>query len=239
MRIHARDLAGERRLARTSRRQGRIANSILREIRYEADVESHLMKHRSELLVSFEVLRVGIADALGRAIAVSNHDEFTRPTLPNPLNELEHPDVIFAAGSGAAHVQNWRERWETYHANSVEFRSAGGTLRVRTSRGVFAAFCTSLPFGADPASGGAPQLAVIYQEEAALSLGIVWEGQRYFEGAPCTLDDALRLRTRWHDWLFQVCDPETMGPPARAARHGAPARGFDSATSRVHIRSTR
>jgi hypothetical protein len=140
---------------------------------------------------------------------------------------LKELDIVFAEGTGARDVKNWREHWVQYHASESVRRELRGTTRTRTSRGVFSALCTALRFAADPRSGGAPQLAVIHQENAAMSLGVIWENQRFYEGTPQTESEALALDTRWHDKLFQLCNPATMQVLKEAAFHSAPIRGLD------------
>ncbi len=142
-------------------------------------------------------------------------------------DELTRLDVVFAEGTGARAVQDWRERWKQYHSSEVARLELGGTTRASTSRGVFSALCSALRFANDLRSGGAPQLAVIHQERAARSLGVIWNNQRFFEGRPQLESEAVALDTKWHDKLFQRCDPTTMQALEEAAIHSAPIKGLD------------
>lgn len=60
-----------------------------------------------------------------------------------------------------------------------------------------------------------------------MSLGVIWQNARFWEGTSRTIAEALALRTRWHDKLFQLCEPSTMQVLDEAAVHSAPARGLD------------
>ncbi len=141
--------------------------------------------------------------------------------------ELKKLDVVFAQGAGASVVNEWREHWARYHTSQSVRHQFRGTTRTRTSRGVFSALCGALHSAEDSRSGGAPQLAALHQEGSAMALGVIWGNARYYEGAARTGTEARSLCTRWHDRLFQLCDPVTMQPLERAALHSAPARGLD------------
>lgn len=177
---------------------------------------------------AFAVFEISVIDGrwyfqtlINSAARTEDEDEDER------YRALRKLDVVFADGSGASDVRRWRERWVKYHESEIARHKLRGTTRTRTSRGVFSALCTALRFGADPCSGGAPQLAVIHQEGAAMPLGVIWGARRFYEGMPRTGSDAIALNTRWYDKLFQQCDPNTMQVLEEAAFHSAPVRGLD------------
>lgn len=141
--------------------------------------------------------------------------------------DIQELDVISAHGSGARGVRKLRGRWTKFHDDAIVREGIHGTTRSRTSRGVFGALCTALMVrNKDARSGGAPQVAGIHQHDAARSLGVIWRGQRFHEGKPIAKESAVALNTRWHDRLFQLCDPVTMAPQAEAAIHDGP-KGLD------------
>ncbi len=55
----------------------------------------------------------------------------------------------------------------------------------RTSRGVFGAFCDALRSGADPYTGGAPQIARLYRQGTARHIGVLHQGKRYLRAWRC------------------------------------------------------
>lgn len=70
-------------------------------------------------------------------------------------------------------------------ANSVRAASDVWATRVArgTSRAVFSALVDSIRSGADPSSGGAPQVASLHRIGPAKAFGVIYGDKRYFEGA--------------------------------------------------------
>jgi hypothetical protein len=80
-----------------------------------------------------------------------------------------------------------------------------------TSRAVFHCFCQTVASGADPHTGGAPQLVGLYRglEPKAVKYGIISNGERFIFGA--SIDDAIKpASVEWRNELFEICDGMTM-----------------------------
>lgn len=116
--------------------------------------------------------------------------------------------LVVSLGSGSVAVENENHRWE---ASSI-----GGT-----SRAVYGAFCEALGSGADPRSGGAPQLASIYPRKGAVSAGVLDNDNLYLHGLPIQGVTAT-TKIEWFDRLFQRIDPVTLMVKHGAARHARP-----------------
>lgn len=116
--------------------------------------------------------------------------------------------IVAAYGSGAQNMLASIERWD---------KSEVG----RTSRSVFSAFCDSLASGADPASGGAPQLVGIYRKGAAESFGVIYKGKRYLHGL-CVEGSPFLGGVEWRNELFERCDWNTGERLEGAQRHTRP-----------------
>ena len=128
-----------------------------------------------------------------------------------------------AASRSAAIVASWRIRlrWASRHRLDRQLgrHDTGG----RTSRSVFSGLCDAIASGADPLTGGAPQLAGIYRKGGAECLGIVWEGARYFMGHPDTLVAVDPSAVEWRNGLFERCDGATLDVLAGAQHRAGPA----------------
>jgi hypothetical protein len=82
-------------------------------------------------------------------------------------------------------------------------------LGVRTSRSIFGAFCDAISEGADPITGGVPQLVAIYRAGPARSVGIVKDGIPYLLGLPVAMDVAKKQNSiEWRNSLFERCGPD-------------------------------
>lgn len=57
-----------------------------------------------------------------------------------------------------------------------------GPEKDRTSRAVFSAFCDAVGSGADPLTGGAPQLVGLYRQGPGRTFGVHWQGKTYLHG---------------------------------------------------------
>lgn len=112
------------------------------------------------------------------------------------LNIPEHSGLIEGVGSGSESLKDWYIKWQASDSK-------------RTSRSVFSAFCQSLKCGADPLSGGAPQLIGIYRKGVGRSFGIIYEGRRYLNGREVNSVAGLGC-IEWRNKLFERCDGETM-----------------------------
>jgi hypothetical protein len=116
--------------------------------------------------------------------------------------------VISKLGTGYASFSDAFQRWQG--------SDVGGT-----SRAVYSAFCDHLKSNRDPASGGAPQLVGLYREGSAMTIGVVFGGERWISGA-CVKGRAGRDDVEWRDELFQRCDGNTLSPLVGAQRHARP-----------------
>ncbi len=121
-------------------------------------------------------------------------------------------DVVVALGSGATKLSGPKQLW----AKS----EAGGTSRV-----VFSAFCDHLSSGADPKTGGAPQLVSLYRDSGVVqAVGVVWDQQLYLAGAKVAIAPLApsQPHVEWRDRLFQRCDPATGQALSGAQVHARP-----------------
>jgi len=83
------------------------------------------------------------------------------------------------------------------------------TPQQGTSRAAFWGFCDSLRSNRDPLSGGPPQLVSLYRQENAKTLGVVYNGERFFQGLPLP-DGILFNQVEWRDENFQRIDGNTL-----------------------------
>jgi hypothetical protein len=94
-----------------------------------------------------------------------------------------------AFGSGAA---RFRERLAMRPAADGD--GAASTM--------FSTFCECLARGADPLSGGSPQLAGLHRIDGARHIGVVWEGRKFLHGLPV---DAIHSGSLdWRDDKFEA-----------------------------------
>jgi hypothetical protein len=120
----------------------------------------------------------------------------------------EKSGIVAALGTGAAVVHDHDKRWQATDQGS-------------TSRAAYSAFCSALASGGDPRSGAIPQLAGIYRDGPAKSIGVIRDGTRYFCGLPVP-DDIGFDSIEWRDELFQRIDGGTMQLVKGAQRHARP-----------------
>lgn len=126
--------------------------------------------------------------------------------------------LAFVVGSGQTSVNRQDLKWK---------RSEVG----RTSRAAFSAFCDALRSCADPMSGGAPQVVGIFRDGGAETIGLIFNGGRYYRGQALARPDVAMKSTEWRNELFERCDPLTMCLIDGAQRHARP-RGLRSLTPR-------
>ena len=117
-------------------------------------------------------------------------------------------DSVAIWGSGTRSMELWKQRW-----NSSSQRS--------TSRAIFSSLCDSIASGADPLSGGPPQLVGLYRIGGARTIGVVQQGSAYIFGLPADPVDHGDLGTEWRNHLFERCDI-TGKALESAQRHHAP-----------------
>lgn len=120
--------------------------------------------------------------------------------------EVSESRLVLVSGTGA----------NSYH-NS--FKNIAYDGQARTSRSYFWALCDSLNSGADPYTGGAPQIVAMYATGAPLIPGVIFNDERYYLGnrveAPSDFE-----KLEWRDELFQRIDPTTRLPLEGTQRHG-------------------
>ena len=87
-----------------------------------------------------------------------------------------------------------------------------------TARAIFSAFCDALSSGADPLTGGMPQLVSLDRQSAGKTLGFVSDGQRYIHGVPLEYTTGLDA-IEWVDALFRIVSPATLDLLSGAQQH--------------------
>lgn len=103
---------------------------------------------------------------------------------------------LIVLGSGESYVQRWQDRWRV---------SSQGD----TSRAVFSGFCDALRAGADPLSGGPPQVVGLYRIGHGKTLGIVTASGPHIFGLPVDTGTADALEgVKWHNEAFERVTPD-------------------------------
>ncbi len=116
--------------------------------------------------------------------------------------------LILARGSGKPAFDATFAKWKGSDVGS-------------TSRAVYSAFCEHTSSGADPLTGGVPQLVGLYRTGFAVTFGMVHSGARWISGARVP-DGEVPPDIEWRDGLFQRCDGNTLSVRAGAQRHARP-----------------
>lgn len=121
-----------------------------------------------------------------------------------PVGEVSAP--FMALGTGAKAVENGIDQWNRRYANR------------HTSRAMFSAFCETLEAGLDASSGGSPQLVGLYRVGAGRSFGVIWKGERYFNGLR-TLSTSNKGAIPWRNNTFEIANQATKRRADGAAAH--------------------
>lgn len=113
--------------------------------------------------------------------------------------------IAHADGSGKTELES--------QIIEVSRTAAGGT-----SRAAMHAFCQALHSGADPLSGGPPQLVGLWRKGPARRFGFCWHGKSYIAGmeVPNTAD---HRKVDWFNHLFERCDGRTGSKLKKAKSH--------------------
>lgn len=117
--------------------------------------------------------------------------------------------LALAQGSGRAPVEREHVAWSKSDAG-------------RTSRAVFSSFCDAIRSGADPLTGGPPQIAALYRTGPAEAVGVIWDGRCHLRGSPLEAPAVEEAGVEWRNELFERCDPTTLQRLPSAQRHARP-----------------
>ena len=101
-------------------------------------------------------------------------------------------ECLVIDGTGGPAIRKAIDKWQTSSA-------------ANTSRAVFWGFVDAIVSGADPKSGGAPQVGSLYRVDGGKLLGIIYNNQRYFGGAHLIGNEALD-GVQWRNSLFERAD---------------------------------
>jgi hypothetical protein len=121
------------------------------------------------------------------------------PSIAPVISSIDIPncsEAVVVLGSGTLSMKKHLELWK-------------GSDISNTSRMVFSAFCDSLKSGIDHLSAGPPQLVGLWRKWPPKTFGMIWNQQRYFYGTEVQAAATLG-QVRWHNELFEICDPETL-----------------------------
>lgn len=136
----------------------------------------------------------------------TDHVPGSRGWTDTPLHTAERGRsyVVVTLGSGSEplnrEIENWRDSPQ------------GGT-----ARSLFSAFCDALELGADPLTGGVPQIVSVDRKSQGKVLGFVADGQRYIHGSPIGYS-AAQDSIEWVDRLFNRMSPATLEQLSGAQR---------------------
>jgi len=163
-----------------------------------------LETYPSSLKQAFEVVyatREGMGVGCRFHLRLISYDK--GPTLRSEVIDLPAKSgAVKILGSGQANVRLHLARWESSEVKE-------------TSRAVFSAFSDALRESSDRASSGPPQLTGLYRVGGGRTFGVVWNGRRYFYGTEVQSEKSTQS-IKWHNDLFEICDPLTL-----RRRHGA------------------
>lgn len=116
----------------------------------------------------------------------------------------------------------WSRAWLARGTGGVGVLDSISTWNKRysdrhTSRSVFKAFCEAISSGQDEFSGGPPQLASIFRIGSGRPHGVIWNGQRFFEGLP-SISQAPKEGIPWRNNSFEIVSPRTKTRAPGAAK---------------------
>jgi hypothetical protein len=126
------------------------------------------------------------------------HLEFSGGRVAGPVS-IELPKksgVVKVLGSGGTTFERTLTVWQS--------GEVGGT-----SRSVFSALAEVLRTPGDPSSGGPPQLVGLYGVGNGKTFGVIWEGRRFCCGLEVG-NTGRQRNVRWHNELFEICDPTAL-----------------------------
>lgn len=125
------------------------------------------------------------------------------------LREEAMPRVsssLIHAGSGADEILAAESLWQA-------------SAHAGTSRAVFSAFCESMRTGADPHTGGGPQLVGLRRIGTGMTFGVVYDGRRHLSGAVVGRGSAALTSVDWFNELFERVDGARMARLTDAQPH--------------------
>lgn len=134
---------------------------------------------------------------------------FNAKTQKWHLHEEDMPKAssfLIHAGSGAAEVRAAETLWQA-------------SAHAGTSRAAFSAFCESMRAGADPHTGGGPQLVGLRRIGNGMTFGVVYDGRRYLSGAVVGREAAASSTVEWFNEVFERVDGARMMRLPEAQRH--------------------
>lgn len=134
---------------------------------------------------------------------------FNAKTQTWHLREEDMPKVsslLIHAGSGAEEVIAAETLWQA-------------SAHAGTSRAAFSAFCESMRLGADPHTGGGPQIVGLRRIGNGMTFGVVYDGLRYLSGAVVGREAAASSTIDWFNELFERVDGTRMRRLPDAQRH--------------------
>lgn len=129
--------------------------------------------------------------------------------------------------------QAWHRREEDMPEMSSSLVHAGSGVReilaaetlwqasehAGTSRAVFSAFCESMRTGADPNTGGGPQLVGLRRIGTGMTFGVVYDGHRHLSGTVVSKVIAASTSIDWFNELFERADGSRMSRLKDAQPH--------------------
>lgn len=193
-----------------------FGQNLLVGLNEDALSDRHLEERLHELSGSFPIgslegtaivfaRRVGEGMAAQFVVTAHEYEDHSWRIRNHPI-PTKYSDIICAYGSGRSIALSELRKWVSQDVSG------------RTSRSVFSAFCDTLKGGQDPQTGGAPQLAAIYRQGPAREIGIIWDNELHLGGLTPPTDMDL-TSVKWHNDLFEVCDPSTRSRHLGAQPH--------------------
>lgn len=116
--------------------------------------------------------------------------------------------LVQTDGSGGKSIRKRQAEWQKSET-------------ADTSRSAIWAFCEALQSGADPFSGGPPQLVGLWRIEAGQQFGFLWHGRAFMAGLE-VLGNIVAGEVDWFNHLFERCNPATGKRLKSAKKHIKP-----------------